>query len=414
MPRAGRGRVSNALEVFASGRAVGRLTRSDLEPDTFLFGYGPDCAPADAVSITMPVVADVYDSMGTVHPIFEMNLPEGALLERLRLTFAKLVPALDSLGLLSIVGRSQIGRLRFAPPGAAPSPVPAQSVSELLAHAGAEDLFKDLLDRYATHSGVSGVQPKVLLRASDVALDRVSECGPTHIVKSFDPREYPELAANEYFCLRAASHAGLPTPIAQLSRNRRILVLERFDLKRDGSYLGCEDFCVLSALRSHGRYEGSYELVARRIGQFVDGGHQAAAFEQLFTTVALSCAIENGDAHLKNFAVLYEDAESPVRLAPAYDLVCTTLYQSRDVLALTLRDSKAFPDRGTLVAFGREACGLTAAKVRGALRRIEAAIQRVQAEIERYSAGHRDFARTGERLIAAMRRGVERSIVGTS
>jgi serine/threonine-protein kinase HipA len=52
--------------------------------------------------------------------------------------------------------------------------------------------------------------------------------------------------------------------------------------------------------------------------------------------VALSCAIENGDAHLKNFAVLYENAQSPVVLAPAYDLVSTTVYHVRDVLALEL------------------------------------------------------------------------------
>ncbi len=49
-----------------------------------MFTYSPRCRVEDAASLTMPVVRDSYDSLGGVHPIFEMNLPEGALLEKLR------------------------------------------------------------------------------------------------------------------------------------------------------------------------------------------------------------------------------------------------------------------------------------------------------------------------------------------
>src|SRR5258708_32829145 len=193
------------------------------------------------------------------------------------------------------------------------------------------------MERYAVHSGVSGVQPKVLLREAGSALERLTERGATHIVKSFDPRRYPELAANEYFCLQAARHAGMKTSRARLADNRRILIVDRFDRQADGRYLGCEDFCVLNALRAHGRYSGSYELIAKRVGQFVSGSQQTHAFEQLFALVVLSCAVENGDAHLKNFAVLYQDAESEVTLAPAYDVITTTVDQSRAHRAIDTR-----------------------------------------------------------------------------
>jgi serine/threonine-protein kinase HipA len=205
-------------------------------------------------------------------------------------------------------------------------------------------LFGDLLRQYAVHSGISGVQPKVMVREEGARPSRLSHRAAAHIVKSFDPREFPELAANEFFCTRAAEYAGIAVPSLRLSANRRILVAERFDLRTDGSYLGCEDFCVLNGLRAHGRYEGSYERVAERIGQFVSLENQNLAFEQFFATVALCCAIGNGDAHLKNFSVLYENPEAAVYLSPSYDLVCTTLYYARDVLALTLADSKSFPD----------------------------------------------------------------------
>jgi serine/threonine-protein kinase HipA len=401
---------NRALDVFAAARLAGDLSRSDLEADTFLFSYREESQAADAVSLTMPVVVDQYDSMGIVHPIFEMNLPEGALLEQLRLSFAKTVPDLDSLGLLAIVGRSQIGRLRYAAPGTVPAAVPAQCLKDILAFKGAEDVFQDLLERYANHSGVSGVQPKVLLRDADAPLTHVTDRGATHIVKSFNPREYPELAANEFFCMRAAHAAGIATAQIHLSQNRRILAVERFDRTAEGAYLGCEDFCVLNALRAHGRYDGSYELIAKRIGQFVAPEAQSQAFEQLFATVALCCAIENGDAHLKNFAVLYENALSPVRLAPAYDLVSTTVYRARDVMALELGASKAFPERGRLIAFGRQACALSSARVSGVMQRVEHGASTAQVLIRRYTKQHPDFSHAGQRLSAAIERGLTRSI----
>jgi len=397
-----------ALDVYVGPKPAGALYRSDQQPDEFLFEYAERCQEDDAVSLTMPITRAPYDSMGSVHPIFEMNLPEGALLERLRTLFAKTVPNFDNLGLLEIVGRSQIGRLRYGTPAPATEDLEAQSLEELLTYKGTQDLFRDLLQRYARHSGISGMQPKVLLRARESAPARITHRGTTHVVKTFDAREHPELAANEFFCMQAARHAGIPTPSVELSSNRRLLIIERFDLRPDGTYLGCEDFCVLNGVRPHGRYDGSYELLARRITQFVSPEEQRAALEQLFLMVALSCAIENGDAHLKNFAVLYEHASATVRLAPAYDMLSTTPYAPRDVLALTLAGSKAFPEHRRLVAFGRQSCGLSAAKVAELLERVTLGVRKASAQIRRYIKQRANFQRAGEHLLATFDRGLAR------
>ncbi len=402
----------DALDVLVADRPVGRLGRSDIEEDTFLFAYADRIAAADAVSLTMPVVRDPYDSMSIVHPVFEMNLPEGSLLEQLTLRFAKTTPNLDSLTLLGIVGRAQLGRLRYASADSSPVPVPEQNIEELLSYEGAHDLFHDLLERYAIHSGISGIQPKVLVRGGGTrtrrSLAHFVDRGATHIVKSFDAREYPELAANEHYCMRAAAHAGIKTAKVELSRNRRVLVVERFDRKDDGVYLGLEDFCVLSGLRAHGRYEGSYELLATRIRDFVSPSHQREALDELFSIIALSCAVENGDAHLKNFAVVYEDAEQTVRLAPAYDIVSTTPYQPKDVLALTLLGSKAFPDRKQLVKFGQLACGMSPVKSHERIDRvIEGALASI-AELSRAAKADRRFSPMAKRFQQSFERGVAR------
>jgi serine/threonine-protein kinase HipA len=315
---------------------------------------------------------------------------------------------LDDLHLLEIVGQSQIGRLRYARAGTNLTEPGTESLQKLLSYKGAEDLFAQLLERHARYSGISGVQPKVLIRAEEENLDRITHRSTTHIVKSFDPNEYTELAANEYFCTRAAFHAGLPTTDLSLSDNRRLLIAKRFDLREDGSYLGVEDFCVLNALRAHGRYDGSYEQIAKRIRDFVSPTEQPAALTQLFLTVALCCAIENGDAHLKNFAVVYADAQSAVRLAPAYDLVCTTVYVPDDSMALTLNRSKAFPTVKQLESFARQHCDSKPAGTKQALQRVAAGVKQSIKEINEYSKRHRGFEPAAARLVTRFKHGLQR------
>ena len=400
-----------ALDVFVADQMAGKLDRSSVEPESFLFGYVDACPAAAAVSLTMPVVRDQYDSMGRLHPIFEMNLPEGLLRERLQRAFGKAVANWDDLALLGIVGRSQIGRLRYAPAGTPLEEVPGQSVQALLTYRGTEDLFSDLLERFAANSGISGMQPKVLIRdAAYIELDRVTQKGATHIVKAFNSAEFFELAANEYFCMQAARFSGIPIPNIFLSENRKLLIAERFDLTAAGEYLGVEDFCVLNAMRSSGRYDASYELIAKRIKQFVSPTLQRAALEQFFLMLAVSCAVENGDAHLKNFAVIYSDPESDIRLAPAYDIVATTLYQPRDTLALSLGGSKQFPDRKALVDFGRRTCDLQAARVATLLDQVVEGVLRAVSAIQEYAKERPDFALTADRLQAVFHRGMKRSL----
>ena len=347
-----------ALNVFASSTRSGRLDRSDREEDTVLFTYRKGCPVEAAISVTMPVRVDQYDSMGGLLPIFEMNLPEGSLKESLRNQFAKAIPEFDDLDMLAIVGSSQIGRLRYSQQEQLDEAVPEQSLQEILTYAGSADLFAHLLERFATYSGISGVQPKVLVREQR-GLENLTHHGATHIVKAFDAGKYPELAANEYICTQGAAAAGIKTARVQLSDNRQFLVVDRFDLSADGTYLGIEDFCVLDGRRSHGRYDGSYEGIARRIDDFVSPQALVQAREQFALMVVYSCAIENGDAHLKNFSVLYGNPEAQIAFAPAYDIISTTPYLPKDTLALTLAGTKRFPDRPQLMKFARHVTGMT-------------------------------------------------------
>ena len=395
------------VNVFVDSQRVGSIDRSDVEEDTFLFDYEKDVESRLAVSLTMPPRTDQYDSTSGLLPIFEMNLPEGGLKERLRNQFAKAVPGFDDLDMLAIVGSSQIGRLRYAHEEVIKEDVPAQDLKEILTYRGSEDFFAELLERFATYSGISGVQPKVLVRSQEHPM-KFAHRGSTHIIKSFDSAEFPELAANEVICTAGALRAGLPTSKVTLSENRKLLIVDRFDRLSNGTYLGIEDFCVLTARRAHGRYDSSYEEIAKRIGDFVSPAKLGSAREQFALMVSYACAIENGDAHLKNFSVLYENPDSSVSLAPAYDLVSTTPYFARDTLALTIAGSKNFPTRASLLKFIRETTSKNEKAAAQVIEQAVAGAEAARAEALVYARRNPDASPFSEKLNACISRGISR------
>jgi len=184
--------------------------------------------------------------------------------------------------------------------------------------------------------------------------------------------EYPHLPVNEFICMSIAKAAGLPVPDFWLSDNMELFVMRRFDVAADGARLGFEDFAALTRRQPELKYESSYEEIAGVIRRVVSAPYIATALEQLFDTVAVSCMVGNGDAHLKNFGVLYtHPAAGDVRMSPVYDLVCSTMYLPADALALRLGGSKAFAGSLRLLDFAR-LCNVADPAER--LRRIEQAV----------------------------------------
>lgn len=390
------------LDVWVERKAVGAVDRHPIDAADYVFAYRPEFKPGQDVSLTMPYALESYSYRNGLHPIFQMNLPEGRLRESIERAFRKRAQGFDQLALLAVVGHSQIGRLRFSNDPDTIDRVPLQSVHELVAYDGTEDLLRDLLERFSGFSGVSGVQPKVLIKdeakpSGDGA--RVTVKGATHIVKGWDANEFPHLAANEYFCMRVAARAGLTVPKLSLSDNGRFLVVERFDLAPDGRYLGFEDFCVLNGLGTEDKYEGSYERVAKRIRDFVSAAHQGEALEAFFRSLAVSCVVRNGDAHLKNFGVLYEDADKPVRFAPAYDIVSTTPYLRGDTLALSLAGSKSFPKAKRLVDFAKLHCNLQPARATAILEEVAEAVVSTSGDLRRHIEAFPDFEAVGGAML---------------
>src|ERR1700678_2290308 len=406
------------IKVWTDAAEAGVLDRRGERGSTF--AYRPGAPPTRSVSVTMPLRLESWTVPFGLLPVFEMNLPEGVLRERLRLAFAKATGTFDEFDLLSIVGRSQVGRIRYTgDKEQLHEDVPFQSVDEILERKRGGDLFRYLLEKFASYSGISGVQPKILVRDENAFAEmehtgeRLSHSyrGATHIVKLWEPNEYPQLAANEYFCLTAARRCGLDVPPFRLAEDGMALVIDRFDLRMDGTYRGFEDFCVLNARRTDEKYRGSYETsVMRRFGQFATSTHVTQDMQKLFTLIALNCALRNGDAHLKNFGVVYDDVQGEARLAPVYDLVTTSVYLPNDSMALTLNGTTKWASTKELQRLGETRMGATPSRVRQILERIEAAIADTSKELHAYIKAHAEFMEIGNRMLQQWEEGVALSL----
>lgn len=400
------------IRIWSDNQRAGVLDR--LPPRGSTFVYEPLADPQRAVSVTMPVRVQSWDETLGLLPIFEMNLPEGALREHLTRRFAKATGTFDEFDLLGIVGRSQIGRLRYsAIDQDLTEEVPFQSIDEILRARRGGDLFNYLLEQFASHSGLSGVQPKVMIRGTGKVSDPKGRQSPsilsaTHIVKLWKEDEFPELAANEFFCLQVAKRLGMTVPNFVLSDDGGALVIDRFDLV-DGRYLGFEDFCVLNAFGTADKYKGGYETrVFRLLRKFVVPPEAARSLEDLFRLFLLNCAIRNGDAHLKNFGITYEHVDGPARLAPVYDLVTTWPYIPGDPMALTLDGSTRWPDRKSLIRLAQIRSDLSVRKAEEHMEFTADAMASVVPQLRAYFASRE--GEVGARMLGAWEAGIKDSL----
>lgn len=321
------------------------------------------------VSLIMPHRAESYADTA-LPPIFAMNRPEGYLYEKLWERFGKEV-ALDDMRLLALTGSNQIGRLRYREPGSQAQRLQAEvGLKTLLSSGASAELFDHLVSAYLT-SGISGFQPKVLMPDADELdakpiIDKSTTFTPNLIVKAAG-EDYPFLAQNEFLCMTVAKQAGIRVPEFWLSDDGSLFVMRRFDLD-GGDQLGFEDMAVLLRKTAKEKYLSAYETIAQMIG-LLCGANRVESLARYFEYVALSVLLRNGDAHLKNFGLLYRHpGAAPAALAPLFDVVTTSVYEIDDpqsgrklsdrTLALKLNKSREYPSRKTLLQFGRTVCGV--------------------------------------------------------
>ena len=194
---------------------------------------------------------------------------------------------------------------------------------------------------YAEHIGrisLSGVQPKGSLVLRDGSLMKPKEGERGEYILKPAPVSYALLErkycpANEHLTMQMAAQAyGIETAANALCFFRdgeAAYITKRFDVAPDGSKYPQEDFASLAGLtKANGgtNYKYgvlSYEDCADIIRRYV----RAAQVDLLrfFRVVLFNYITLNDDAHLKNFSLI-DRGNGDYRLAPAYDLINTSLH----------------------------------------------------------------------------------------
>jgi serine/threonine-protein kinase HipA len=256
-----------------------------------------------------------------------------------------------------------------------------------------EDTFVKLVKMFLDKNAISGVQPKTMA----LLRDKESLTTKEYIIKTWGA-EYPHLAENEYFCLKAVEKSGVTIPTILLSENKKFLLVERFNYdKENNEYLGFEEVLGLLGKNKEQKYDASYEQVAKTLYRIV--ANKRKDMQSFYKTVVMSYLLKNGDAHLKNFGVLYEVDMSNIRFSPAYDIVNTTVYFFADRPALSMFGKKIWFGRKELIKFGIESCYMSEKLASKYYDDCMQALKDTITELQEYSVKTPAFEAMGQKMI---------------
>jgi serine/threonine-protein kinase HipA len=374
------------LNVLANQQLSGTLDYNAKDRE-FIFNYSQD----NPISLTMPYSTKSYTSHYHLHPIFDMSMPEGYLFSLLKNLIIKEHGEINDFILFEHLSLAIESYLTYEKGEASKNKISFDL--ETILNEKDENLFAKLVESFLNQSAIAGVQPKVLAQLKDKATLSTKE----YIVKSFS-QEYPHLAENEYFCMRALNHAGIITPKFWLSASKKLFVMEKFTyIKNSDAFYGFEEFCVLFEFNKEKKYKGSYEKIAKAIYQI--STQKKEDLTQFFKMMVMSYLLKNGDAHLKNFGILYTADKQKRFLAPAYDVVNTLIYLPKDKPALTLFGKKIWFSKDELVKFGTQYCMLNQKEAVEHFEVCIEAVRTIEEELKEYIKVNNKFKSFGEKFL---------------
>lgn len=343
----------------------------------------------NSIALSLPNSKKFYTYEHRFPPFFETFLPEGYLYEIFKNLLTKEYGYIDDYLILSRLAPNIKSRINFK------SDFDRLDFDfldiEQISSSDSEDTFKKLLNTFLDKNAISGVQPKTVALLKDKETLNIDE----YIVKTWGD-EYPHLAENEYFCLMACSKAGIEIPEIKLSKNKKFLIVKNF-IFQDDQTLGFEEILSLQDKNRDKKYNGSYEQVAKVIYQF--GTHKKEALKQYYKIVVMNYLLKNGDAHLKNFGLLFTKDFSKIWLSPAYDIVNTTSYIYKDKPALTMYDRKLWYGKDELIEFGIKNCLLSKKEALVYYIECKEAVISTIIDIEDHISKNPDFRQIGTRMI---------------
>lgn len=321
----------SALSVYLKGVRIGRLEETS---DGLLFAYLAEYLAsndAEPLSYVLPLRASNFVGP-EVESYFSNLLPDDYV--RTRIGELLQIPRENTFALLAAIGGDCAGAIAFYPEGMTPSS--EKEAYRELEDAEAVRILADLEKRPLNvgdegfRISGAGAQDKLVacVRDGHVRLPLFGTPS-THIIKP-DIRNYPGSVLNECFSMKLAAACGHETAscgILTLCGNRYYQTTRYDRVQVDGHThrLHQEDFCQLLKIDPRHKYEaiggpGIEDSFALLRALELSAAETIAFLER----IVFNFLVGNGDAHGKNFSVIYEGRKC--RLAPMYDIMSTAVY----------------------------------------------------------------------------------------
>lgn len=219
-----------------------------------------------------------------------------------------------------------------------------------------EDVERLAIEVIKSQTAVTGVQAKLSLhmtgRNKEFVEPRFTTVGlwGGYILKppTASYSQLPEVEDVTMHLAQAANIKTVPHSLIRLQSGNLAYITKRIDRTSKGK-LAMEDMCQLTERRTEEKYHGSYEQIGKAILRY--SATPGLDVVNLFELVIFSFLTGNADMHLKNFSLL-EQQGLGMTLAPAYDLVNTTLVNPADdeEMALALNGRKKNLNKSDFVA----------------------------------------------------------------
>ena len=360
--------MASELSVRLNGIEVGTLSLINGKME---FLYNDDAE--FPISLSLPLSKEPYKEK-ICRAYFGGLLPENPNMRELLAKKYK-ININNDFKLLEAIGRDCAGAISFYQKD---EPEQAECFIKIKGRIISDKELKKLIEElpYKPYMGnrisLAGAQEKTAVCVIDGKIAMPEDNIPTtHIIKTALPK-YAQSIQNEYICMKLASKMGIDVPNVEIRNvdGLEFLLVERFDRiinqYCDGNVsdiddytsdcdsctnhiqMQClrmkrilqEDFAQSLGVQSRDKYDVTFKDCLWVLNQTTTPARIKLEFVK---RVVFNYLIGNTDAHSKNFSLSFYDLND-IDLTPAYDLLCTSVYDCDQRIAMKIGKSKFYKD----------------------------------------------------------------------
>lgn len=331
------------LVGFRNGRnslIFERTFREDIQRPTFSLITHPNFPKAQKL------LSIAWVKQQRLHPVLSNLLPEGALRELIAQGL-KVHPD-NEFPLFAHLGADLPGALIAEPVD--PDNIPDGLLKEIGNAKPVKIVTPDNVRKFS----LAGVQMKFSMNEKDGRYTLRSEGQLGDWIIKTPSTTHKDVPLNEFTAMTLASMAGVQVPdfklvdmkdldnlpVIKLPDERHAYAIRRFD-RAGQSRIHMEDFAQVLVKYPHEKYStASYEQIGKVVYEY--SGDGLGDIQELARRLLVNILLANGDAHLKNWSLVYPDRVTPM-LSPAYDIVTTSVYvENESGSALNLGGGKSW------------------------------------------------------------------------